>query len=233
MNKSDLAAKVAKVVSTKKEAKENFVFPFNLLIFTLVLVLCLVIVGTTHATPIQNAGFENGLAFWSVSSGTATYSPDSVVVKIGTGSARGEETDRGSLGRLYQDVTNLLIPEEEYVISGWIKTEGVSTDGGGVVLGLNYVNSFGWTPANGYIQEIGDLKGTNDWTFFQSNPFILPTMPVDTSALWFLTDFNDSSGTAWFDDVALTGPVVPEPATMLLLGSGLIGLAGFSRKFKK
>jgi hypothetical protein len=33
----------------------------------------------------------------------------------------------------------------------------------------------------------------------------------------------------WAQDIA----PVPEPVTMLLLGAGLIGLAGFMRKFKK
>jgi len=152
---------------------------------------------------IYNSRFEEGLAGWNTSSGSAIYTADDLDPHSGLYSAKGIEDASGSLGRLYQDVTGRTQPGKAYKISGWIKTEGVV---GSVVIGLNYVNDGGWTPEDGFVQEIGHVSGTSDWTYYESRPFRLPEMPDDTSSLWFLFDFNGAYGTAYWDDVRLLGP---------------------------
>jgi hypothetical protein len=154
---------------------------------------------------IVNPGFENGLTGWSTTEGpSAAYSVDSTTYHSGTHSCKGVEDNSEALGRLYQDVTSITSPGNQYQISGWIKTSNVTT--GTVVIGLDYVDADGWTPEDGYVIEIGYVSGTLGWAFFQSPVFTLPSKPSDATALWFLFDFNNALGTAWWDDVSLASP---------------------------
>jgi hypothetical protein len=166
--------------------------------------------GEDPANLVVNPGFENGLTGWGTTEGpSALYSVDSTTYHSGTHSCKGVEDDSEALGRLYQDVTSITSPGNQYQISGWIKRSDVTA--GAVVIGLDYVDAYGWTPEDGYVKEIGHVSGTLGWTFFQSDWFTLPSMPEDASALWFLFDFNAGVGTAWFDDVSLIckGVIVP------------------------
>jgi len=44
-------------------------------------------------------------------------------------------------------------------------------------------------------------------------------------------EFSSNQDSTWFlDDISVTGPGVPEPGTLMLLGSGVVGLAGMLRR---
>lgn len=156
-----------------------------------------------------NSGFEDNLNGWSTVPGTATYSIDTTTKHSGSSSVTGTETDGGDIGRLYQDLTGKLTVGAQYKISGWIKTSGVT---GNAVIGFEYVET--WYPT-GTFYEIGNVSGTQDWTYFESKVFTLQSMPTGATNLIFFLDFNAGTGTAWWDDLALTdvsGTANPSPS---------------------
>jgi hypothetical protein len=113
-----------------------------------------------------------------------------------------------------------LSPGASYVL--FCNINGLSESG--------YLSGSGY----GYFGVTGDLYSGGNFVFANNgNDFNLLFQPSTINGSWNSTvlSYDDLAFDATFSSGG-TSPTVPEPATMLLLGLGLVGVAGIRRKLK-
>lgn len=200
---------------------------------------------SVYANLITNPGFESDETGWSFfSSGSAAS--HAIQTPGAAGSAKYGQVAMSTLSSeplyagYYQAVNDLtpgaVLPGQLMYLSGYVKGSNVSAPG--TVQGQLQVEFY-----NSYAASTGTriwgsdivttaVSGNQDWTFYSTQGFVpqgakmFQIVTLDTG--WT----HNQSGTFGYDEITIDYQPVPEPTSLLLLSTGLIGLIGVSRKKK-
>lgn len=195
--------------------------------------------------PLQNADIESNPDNTAQFSNIAPWGPNGGWA-FHTGFDRpGRETlgerfgfySAGTLETVGQLTTELIAPGSTYTFRSFIHDGG--TAGGAVPYQIGYADITG--DRSSFVPlatNVVDVSGTfgGAWIEAEGVSYTVGTAGPEIGKELIVRLGNGAAGgltDAWFDNFSLTrtgGDVIPEPGTMALLASSLLGLAGFRRK---